>query len=62
MYPPSQPVEEMLWLETSYGDEEVEQTLMSISQSRGLEDQTWDNILDQFISVTISVDFPHSFF
>ena len=36
MYPPGQPVAEMLWLENPYGDEEVEQPLLSISQSRGL--------------------------
>ena len=26
-----------------------------------MEDQRKDNILDQFISVTTSIDFPHSF-
>ena len=62
MYPPTQPMAKLLWLENSYGDEEIEQPLLSISQSRGLEDQTEDNILDQFISATISVDFPRSFF
>jgi len=51
----------MLWLESPYGDEDVEQPLLSISQTRGLEDQTEDDILDQFISATTSVDFPQSF-
>ena len=51
----------MLWLEGLYGDEDVEQPLLSISQTRGLEDQTEDDILDQFISATTSVDFPQSF-
>ena len=51
----------MLWLESPYGDEDVEQPLLSISQTRGLEDQIEDDILDQFISSTPSVDFPESF-
>ena len=51
----------MLWLEIPYGDEDVEHPLLSISQTRGLEDQTEDDILDQFISATTSVDFPQSF-
>ena len=59
IYPPAQPVtENMLWLESPYGDEDVEHPLLSISQTRGLEDQTEDDILDQFISATTSVDFP----
>ena len=62
MYPPSQPVAEMLWLENQYGYVEVEKPLLSISKYRGLEDQTKDNILDQFTSATTSVYFPHSFF
>ena len=51
----------MLWLESPYGDEDVEQPLISIIQTRGLEDQTEDDILDQFISATTSIDFPQSF-
>ena len=51
-----------MWLENPYGYEEVEKLLLSISQSRGLENTTKDNILDQFISFTTSVDFPHYFY
>ena len=51
----------MLWLESPYGDEDMEQPLLSISQTRGLEDQTEDDILDQFISATTSIEFPQSF-
>ena len=47
----------MLWLEIPYRDEDVEQPLLSISQTRGLEDQTEDDVLDKFISATTSVDF-----
>ena len=61
MYPPAQPMAKLLWLKNPYGDEEIEQPLLSISQSRGLEDQKENNILDQFISATTSVDFAHSF-
>jgi len=62
IYPPAQPVlENMLWLENPYGDEDVEQPLLSISQTRGLEHQTEDDILDQFISATTSIEFPQSF-
>ena len=52
----------MLWLENPYGDEDVEQPLLSISQTRGLEDQTEDDILEQFVSATTSIEFPQSFF
>ena len=51
----------MLWLESPYWDEDVEQPLLSISQTRGLEHQTEDDILDQFISATTSIEFPQSF-
>ena len=61
MYPPAQPVKEILWLENPYGDEEVEQPLLSVNQYRGLEYQTKDNILDQFISTSTSVYFSRSF-
>ena len=62
IYPPAQPVSEnMLWLESPYGDEDVEQPLLSISQTRGLEDQTEDDILEQFVSATTSIEFPQSF-
>ena len=61
MYPPTQQVAEIVWMEKPYGDEEFEQQLIYISQYRGLEDQIEDNSLDQFISAATSVDFPHSF-
>ena len=48
----------MLWLENPYGDEDMEQPLLSISQTRGLEHQTEDDILDQSISATTSIDSP----
>ena len=39
IYIPAQPVtENMLWLESPYGDEDVKQPLLSIIQTRGLED------------------------
>ena len=63
IYPLAQPVtENMLWLEIPYEDENIEQPLLSISQSRRLEDQTEDDILDQFIFATTSVYFPRSFY
>ena len=63
IYPLAHPVtENMLWLESPYGDEDVEQPLLSISETRGLEDQTEDDILDQFISTTTSIDFHQSFY
>ena len=37
MYPPAQPMAEMLWLENPYRDEQVEQPFLSTSQSRGLQ-------------------------
>ena len=56
MYPPTHPVvENKLWLESPYGDEDVEQPLLSISQTRGMEHQTEDDILDQFILATTSI-------
>ena len=62
MYLLAQPVAEMLWMETLYGDKEVENPLFSIIKYRWLEDQIEDNILDQFISATTSIYFPQSFF
>ena len=51
----------MLWLESPCGDVDIEQTWLSISQLKVLEDQTEDDILDQFISPTTRIDFPQSF-
>ena len=48
-------------IEKLYRNKEVEQPLLSISHSRGLEYQIEDNILYQFIFATTRVDFPHSF-
>lgn len=62
LYPPTQPVEETLWwLEDPYGDEDLEETLLSLDQERALHEQTKDNVLNQFLSSTVCVDFPQTF-
>ena len=35
--------------------------LIIFNQTRGAEDETEDDILDQFISATTSIEFPQSF-
>ena len=62
LYPPAQPVEETLWwLEDPYGDENHEEPLLSLDQSRALHEQTEDSVLNQFLSSTTCVDFPQTF-
>jgi len=62
LYPPVQPVEETLWwLEDPYGDENLEEPLLSLGQERALHEQTKDNVLTQFFSSTICVNFPQTF-
>jgi hypothetical protein len=61
LYPPTKPVvEDSLWVEYPYKDEEITQPLLTIEQSRGLKEQTEDNFLNQFISTTDDAQYPES--
>ena len=52
LYQPTQlAVEDPLWLENPYGDDEIK-PLLTIEQSQGLQEQIEENILDQFLSTT----------
>ena len=62
LYPPTQPVEETLWwIEDPYGDENLEEPLLSLDQAKALHEQTEDSVLTQFLSSTECVDFPETF-
>jgi hypothetical protein len=62
LYPPTKPVvENSLWVEDPYEDEEIAQPLLTIEQSRGLKEQTKDNLLNQFLSTTDCIQYPESF-
>ena len=51
----------MWWLEDPYGDEILEEPLLSLDQARALHEQTEDNVLTQFLSSSVSIDFPQTF-
>jgi len=58
-YPPAQLVQETLWwLEYPYGDENIEEPLLSLDQARALHEQPEDNVLTQIFSSTVCVNFP----
>ena len=60
--PPAQPVEETLWwLEDPYRDDNLKEPSLSLDQTRALHEQTEDNVLTQFLSSTVCVDFPSHF-
>ena len=62
LYPPAQPVEETLWwIEDPYGDENLEEPLLSLDQAKALHEQIEDSVLTQFLSSTECVDFPQTF-
>lgn len=62
LYPPAQLVEETLWwIEDPYGDENLEEPLLSLDQAKALHEQIEDSVLTQFLSSTECVDFPQTF-
>jgi hypothetical protein len=59
LYPHSKPVvEDSLWVESPYKDEEITQPFLTIEKSRGLKEQTKNNFLNQFLSTTDDVQYP----
>ena len=46
-----------LWLESPYGDEDCMFPLLSLEQSRGLQEQSEDHILQQFLSEHSYIDY-----
>jgi hypothetical protein len=53
LFPPAQPTNEVtLWLENPYGEEECAQPLLTIEQLRGYQEQTEDQVLNQFLAAT----------
>jgi len=49
------------WIECPYENDDDEEPLLFVDQSRALQEKTEDNILSQFISSTSCVNFPRSF-
>jgi hypothetical protein len=59
IYPPLKiVVENSLWVEDPYEDEEIAQPLLTIEQSRGLKEQTEENFLNQFLSTIDCIIIP----
>jgi hypothetical protein len=62
IYPPAQPIMENLWwIECPYENEEWEEPVLPSDHTREIQENTTENVLNQFISVITSVDFPQSF-
>ena len=61
MYPPLKIVlENSIWVEDPYEDEEIAQPLLTIEQSKGLKEQIEYNFLNQFISTTNDAQYHQS--
>ena len=51
LHQPAQPVvHNPLWLEDPYETQEIDQPLIDIDQTRDFQENTKENILDQFLS------------
>ena len=62
LYPPVQPVtENSWWLNCSFGDEYFDELSFPSDFSWALQEQTIENVLNQFISSTTSIYFPQLF-
>jgi hypothetical protein len=59
IYPPTQPIMENLWwLECPYENEDWEVSVFQSDHAWALQEQTPENVLNQFIYVITCVDFP----
>ena len=62
LYPPAQPVTKTLWwLDCPFGDENIEYLFFPSDYSWALQEQTTENVLNQFVSSTTCIDFAQSF-
>ena len=62
LYPPTQSVTKNLWwLDCSFGDENLDDLSLPSDYSWALQEQTTENVLNQFVSSTTCIDFPKSF-
>ena len=60
--PPTQPItEKSWWLNCSFGDEYFDNLSLPSDFSLALQEQTTENVLNQFVSSTTCKDFPRSF-
>ena len=62
LYPPAQPItKNSWWLNCSFGDEDFDDLSLISDYSWALQEQTTENVLNQFVSSTTCIDFPQSF-
>ena len=62
LYPLAQPVTGKLWwLHYPFGDENIEDRFFPSEYSWALQEQTTENVLNQFVSSPTCIDFPQSF-
>ena len=62
LYPPSQPVTKTFWwLDCPFGDENIEYPFFPSDYSWALQEQTSENVLNQFFSSTTCIEFPQYF-
>ena len=62
LYPPAQPVTEKLWwLECPFGDEDFDYLSLPSDYSWALQEQTTENLLNQFVYSTTCIDLPQYF-
>ena len=62
IFPPTQLAGEVpLWLESPYGEEECMFPLLTLEELRGLQEQSQEHVLHQFLFDTICIEYPISF-
>lgn len=58
LYPPRKPIENPLFIEDLYGDEEVVQPILIVEESEGFKDPTEENLLNIFITNLDCIQYP----
>jgi len=60
--PPAQTTAKVpLWLDNPYGDKDCMFPLLSLDQSRGLQEHSDEHVLQQFLADSSCIDYPISF-
>jgi hypothetical protein len=62
LFPPAQPAQEIpIWLENPYGEEDCIRTLLTLKQVRGMQEQSYEQVLSLFLVDTNCIEYPRSF-
>jgi hypothetical protein len=62
LFPPAQPAQEIpICLENPYGEEDCIRPLLTLEQVRGIQEQSYEQVLSLFLADTNYIEYPRSF-